>query len=83
MAGKRLTCPMCKDSAFLTLEQIEEAGGRVQCPNHRVGVEMVDLAMLMEILGAAGKVIIINEDVDFHKEDMNVPHYDDFELSSS
>ena len=49
--GKRLTCPMCKDTSFYTLKEIEAAGGRIQCDNHRVGVEMVDLVMLMEILG--------------------------------
>ena len=82
MAGKRLTCPMCRDTVWMSEKDLEEAGGSVQCANHWVGVEMVDLAALMEILGAPKGVGIIHEEVDFSKEDMNVLHPDDFDFSS-
>lgn len=79
--GKRLTCPVCKDSVWVGLAELEQAGGQVECANHRVGVEMVDLVALMEILGGPKPVAV--EEVDFDQEDMNVLHPDDFDFEFS
>lgn len=58
--GKRLTCPLCRDSSFMSFEMIEAGGGKIYCTNHTNWIEMVDLAELIEILGIS--VITVEED---------------------
>lgn len=79
--GKRLTCPICRDSSFYTQERIEAAGGRIYCSERHSWCEMVDLATLMEILG--GPAVVSVKDVDFEREDMDVLHPDDFEFAGT
>lgn len=49
--GKRLTCPLCRDSSFFTFEQIEAAGGNIDCGNHTAWITMIDLSELMALFG--------------------------------
>jgi hypothetical protein len=71
--GKRLTCPVCKDSAFFSnFELAEYEGGRVFCDNHQPVVEMVDLADLLAIWG-------IPQRVELEVVELEDSHPDDFE----
>lgn len=54
--GKRLTCPVCRDSGFYPLAQIAASNGRIRCTNHLAPVDMVDLVTLLEILVPTGEV---------------------------
>lgn len=71
--GKRLTCPVCKDSAFFSNFELAEMGGSVYCDNHDPVVEMVDLADLLAIWGIPQRVEL--KKVDFFEDS----HPDDFE----
>jgi hypothetical protein len=83
--GKRLTCPVCQDSSFFSLEQlktIEEFGGKIQCDGEgrHVLVEMVDLVELNKIFGW-GKPLTEEEEVDFNTAvDAHLIHPSDFEF---
>lgn len=86
--GKRLTCPLCRDSSFFSLEQLASVNGIIYCDNHPNWVEMVDLAVLMEIMGL--QVVVVEaedfeevEGVDFDSQDMNTLHPDDFEFGGT
>lgn len=50
--GKRLTCPVCKDSSFYTFEQLEALNNTVRCTNHLIPADMIDLVALYEVLTA-------------------------------
>lgn len=60
--GKRLTCPLCRDSSFYSFVELEAHGGRVYCDNHPNWIEMVDLAELMEIYGL--QVVVVEDEVE-------------------
>lgn len=77
--GKRLTCPVCRDSGFFTLDKLAVTNGKIDCGNHSQVVEMVDLATLIEI-GGLLPVVLLEEEVDFEVENMAVLHPDDFEF---
>lgn len=51
--GIRLTCPACGDSSVFTPEEIEAAGGSIDCGNHPGWVTMVNLVDLLAIWGKA------------------------------
>jgi hypothetical protein len=78
--GKRLTCPLCQDSSFFTLEQLASVGGRVQCGNHLAPIEMVDLLGLFEIFGRGEPVPEEFEEEFEAAVDHGLLHPDDFEF---
>jgi hypothetical protein len=43
--GKRMTCPECQDSLFVSLEE----AGFVYCQNHVYPVKMVDLMEMIRL----------------------------------
>lgn len=69
--GIRLTCPQCQDSSVFTQEEIDAAGGSIDCGNHPGWVTMVNL---VELLGIWGRVhspveedeVEVLKEVDFH-----------------
>lgn len=69
--GIRLTCPMCGDSSVFTQEEIDAAGGSIDCGNHVAWVTMVNLVDLMNIWATVSapveeEEVELEEEVDFY-----------------
>ena len=69
--GIRLTCPQCQDSSVFTQEEIDAAGGSIDCGNHPGWVTMVNLVELLAIWGKVStpveeEEVEVIEEVDFY-----------------